>query len=72
MKIKDENELVKSFSDAGCSESSIKEALKNINNNERLINILITERKKRLEKVHGDEKMLQCIDYLLFKLKEEK
>lgn len=59
--------------DAGCSYSIIEEVMRCINvNNERALNILNKYRCDLLEKIHQDQKQIDCLDDVLYQLKKYK
>ena len=65
--------LIQSFSDAGCSEKLCERCLElaESGNTKQLTLLLNEKRKKALEKIHNDQKQLDCIDYLIYKISKE-
>lgn len=59
--------------DAGCSDQKIQEIMKCIENknDEREIMLLKKHRCHLLEKIHHDQKQIDCLDYLLYSLKNK-
>lgn len=60
--------------DAGCSKETIQSIMDSIQNNEheRKIMLLKQHRCQLLEKIHHAQKQIDCLDYLLYQLKQEK
>lgn len=60
--------------DAGCSKETIQSIMDCIQNNqhERKIMLLKEHRYQLLEKIHHDQKQIDCLDYLLYQLKQVK
>lgn len=60
--------------DAGCSDEMIEEVVKCIqeNDDERKVMILKRYRCHLLDNIHSMQKKLDCLDYLLYKMKKEK
>lgn len=59
--------------DAGCSDSVIESFLKLCEQGarEEQLKLLSEERKKLLESLHKDQKRLDCLDYLICKLRKK-
>lgn len=60
--------------DAGCSKEIIQAVIDCIQNDEheRKIMLLKEHRCHLLEKIHHDQKQIDCLDYLLYQFKQEK
>lgn len=72
MKVKNKA-IIENMRDAGCSEESIKEFLKQRASNNAVgqKRLLATERKKLLDDIHTFHKRLECLDYLIHKVDKQ-
>lgn len=73
MSKKDIDKLIENLKDAGFDETEIKEFM-DLYNNSTLNNqceCLKKKRKKLLDKVHKNEKCIDCLDYLKYSLEKE-
>lgn len=66
--------LLKNLEDAGCSETTIEKVLACCREKryDRQLQILCRYRCQLLEKVHEEQKKLDCLDYLIYSMKKEK
>lgn len=69
--------LLKNLEDAGCSETIIERVLACCGESgekryDRQLQILCRYRCQLLEKVHEEQKKLDCLDYLIYSMKKEK
>lgn len=60
--------------DAGCSEKLVECILDCIENNDEQRKMLLLKkyRCKLLEKIYADQKQIDCLDYLLYQMKQDK
>lgn len=61
--------LIQNLEDAGCSQDFIKDFLKQQGNKTAQINLLSKQRKLLLEKMHIQQKRIDCLDYLIYQIK---
>ena len=69
--LKKKDEILQNLMDADCSQEIIEQFMKNIeeDNENQALKILEKHRKTLLDRVHKDEKYINCLDYLLYSLK---
>lgn len=69
--LKSREAVVQNLKDAGCSQDIIKEFLPYFDENEKEKQLEVLERRRNyfLNIVHGEEKKINCLDYLVYKLK---
>ena len=65
-----EEAVIQNMKDAGCSQDTIESCLACIaqGNNKELLNLLNEHRESILNKVHAEEKQIDCLDYLVFQI----
>ncbi len=68
-----ENAIVQNLIDAGCGEEFIAEFMdgfraENISKN---LKLLATHRRLLLDNLHKEQKRIDCLDYLVYKMKKE-
>ena len=65
--------LIRNLKDAGCGASLIEKilALHESGNIREELRLLTAQRSGLLEKVHAAQKKVDCLDYLVFTLKQE-
>lgn len=75
---KPEQEKACNLTDAGCDEETVRcfcaleaEACQRALIRERQIRLLRKQRRMLLEQLHGCQKKIDCLDYLLYRLREE-
>ncbi len=66
-----EEMLITNLTDAGCTKETIAAFLHYRKTNEQLkqMELLKKHRHSLLDKIHEDQKAIDCLDYLLYKLK---
>lgn len=66
-----EEMLITNLTDAGCTKETIAAFLHYRQTNEQLkqMELLKKHRHSLLDKIHEDQKAIDCLDYLLYKLK---
>jgi len=65
--------LLQNLIDAGCN-NSLAEQIKNLLDNKRVneaLSILSKHRKAVLDNCHAEQKKIDCLDYLVYRLKKE-
>lgn len=69
---KQEKVIVQNLEDAGCSKEVIDNYLKLENEGEVRAKLTLLERHRRilLDKVHEDQKKIDCLDYLIYQVKK--
>ena len=63
----DKDKTVQNLKDAGCEQSFIDRFLKLERNSQ--LNLLAKHRSKLLDKLHDNQKQIDCLDYLIFNIK---
>ena len=61
--------VLQNLKDAGCPDEMIEEFQKS-EDEEKRIRLLSGHRKNLLEKLHQDEKRIDCLDYLLYQMQK--
>ena len=64
-----DKQIIQNLKDAGCSDETIVLFFKSDNEKYRM-DVLINYRKDLLSKVHNRERELDCLDYLIFKIRK--
>ena len=66
-------ELIMNLKDAGCDEELITKCIKKYNNDDlkMLIKSLQCHRCCLLDKLHEEQKKIDCLDYLIYTLKKQ-
>ena len=69
----EEQEVIETLKDAGMSSTEIEDFLKiyNTDNVNKKCEYLFEKRKQTLNKVHKEEEKINCLDYLIYKIKKE-
>ena len=64
--------VLQNLKDAGCTDEMVAEfmALQNREDEEQQIQLLSGHRKHLLEKLHREEKRIDCLDYLLYQMQK--
>ncbi len=67
-----EENIIQNLKDAGCSAAQIQELIElyKQGKKEKILKILDKHRKNVLDKVHKNEKQIDCIDYFIYQMKE--
>lgn len=66
--------VLQNLKDAGCTDEMVKKfmALQDSEDEEQQIRLLSGHRKHLLEKLHKDEKRIDCLDYLIYQMQNKK
>ncbi len=66
--------VVQNLKDAGCTSEMVERfmELQDRNDKEQQFRLLSNHRKHLLEKLHRDEKRIDCLDYLLYQMEKAK
>ncbi|CZQ98930.1 hypothetical protein [Trichococcus collinsii] len=66
-----EEMLITNLKDAGCCDKTIAAFLqfRQMNEQAKQMDLLKKHRNSLLDKIHEDQKAIDCLDYLLYKLK---
>ena len=66
--------LLQSLKDAGCDQKTVEEflSLRQAGNKAKQLKLLAVHRKQLLDKVHQEEKRIDCLDYLVYQIGKEK
>ena len=66
--------VLQNLQDAGCADEMVEEfmALQEYDEEEQQIQLLSGHRKHLLEKLHREEKQIDCLDYLLYQIQKKK
>ena len=69
-----ETQLLRNLKDAGCDEAPIKSffQLQSEGRRQEQYRLLSMHRASLLDKVHVSQKMIDCLDYLVYTMKNEK
>lgn len=67
-----ENALIQNLKDAGCDQKTIAAFIESLKNNraEEGMKLLAAYRRSVLEEVHKEQKKIDCLDYLVYKMKK--
>lgn len=65
--------VLQDLKDAGCTDEMIEKfmALQDSDDEEQQIRLLSGHRKHLLEKLHREEKRIDCLDYLIYQMKKK-
>ena len=65
--------VLQNLKDAGCTDEMIEKfmALQDSDDEEQQIQLLSGHRKHLLEKLHREEKRIDCLDYLIYQMKKK-
>ena len=66
----DAAELAQTLRDAGCTEEAAAALLTSAREPRRLLELLARHRAALLDEVHKSEKKIDCLDYLVYKIKQ--
>lgn len=66
--------VLQNLTDAGCTDEMVEKfmALQDSEDEEQQIRLLSGHRKHLLEKLHKDEKRIDCLDYLIYQMQNKK
>lgn len=66
--------VLQNLKDAGCTDEMVEKfmALQDSDDEEQQIRLLFGHRKHLLEKLHRDEKRIDCLDYLIYQMQNKK
>lgn len=66
--------VLQNLKDAGCTDEMVENfmALQDSADEEQQIQLLSGHRKKLLEKLHQEEKRIDCLDYLIYQMQNKK
>ena len=66
--------VLQNLYDAGCTDEMVEKfmALQDSEDEEQQIRLLSGHRKHLLEKLHREEKRIDCLDYLLYQMQNKK
>ena len=66
--------VLQNLKDAGCTDEMVEKfmALQGSEDEEQQIRLLSGHRKHLLEKLHRDEKRIDCLDYLIYQMQNKK
>lgn len=66
--------VLQNLKDAGCTDEMVEKfmALQDSDDEEQQIQLLSGHRRYLLEKLHRDEKRIDCLDYLLYQMQNKK
>lgn len=73
MNANDENAIVKNLIDAGCGQEFIAEFMDGFrkNNISEDLKLLAAHRRLLLDNLHMEQKRIDCLDYLAYKMEKE-
>ena len=66
------DELAQTLRDAGCTEESVAALLAHGEDLRRLLELLARHRASLLDEVHRCEKKIDCLDYLVYRIKQNR
>lgn len=68
-----ENAIIQNLIDAGCEEDFIAEFMKDFRaeNISKNLKLLATHRRLLLDNLHKEQKRIDCLDYLVYKMTKE-
>ncbi|MCD7731561.1 MAG: hypothetical protein LUI05_08730 [Oscillospiraceae bacterium] len=66
--------LIQNLKDAGCNSETIKSIVADFTagEEEKCLKQLAVHRKKLLDSIHKEQKCIDCLDYLVYRLEEDK
>lgn len=66
--------VVQNLKDAGCTDEMVEKfmALRDSEGEEQQLKLLSGHRKHLLEKLHRDERRIDCLDYLIYQMEKKK
>lgn len=73
MSINDENAIVQNLKDAGCGQELIAEFLEDFRRDDISgdLKLLAAHRRLLLDNIHREQKRIDCLDYLVYKMTKE-
>lgn len=73
MNVNDENAIVQNLIDAGCGQEFIAEFMDGFrkNNISEDLKLLAAHRRLLLDNLHMEQKRIDCLDYLAYKMEKE-
>ncbi len=73
MNANDENAIVQNLIDAGCGQEFIAEFMEDFRkeNISKDLKLLQSHRRLLLEKLHKEQKRIDCLDYLVYRMTKE-
>ena len=73
MNANDENAIMQNLIDAGCGEDLIAEFMEDLRkkNISKDLKLLAAHRRSLLDDLHKEQKRIDCLDYLVYKMKKE-
>lgn len=73
MNANDENAIVQNLIDAGCGEDLIAEFMDDFrkDNISKDLKLLAAHRRLLLDNLHKEQKRIDCLDYLVYKMEKE-
>lgn len=73
MNANDENAIVQNLIDAGCEQEFIAEFMDDFrkDNISKDLKLLATHRRSLLDNLHKEQKRIDCLDYLVYKMEKE-
>ena len=73
MGINDENAIVQNLIDAGCGQELIAEFMEDFRkeNISKDLKLLAAHRRSLLDNLHKEQKRIDCLDYLVYKMTKE-
>lgn len=65
--------VIQNLEDAGCDPQTVAQFMESgmEGNRQNQLKLLEQHRKRLLEKVHKNERRIECLDYLVFQMKKE-
>ena len=65
--------VIRNLKDAGCSRRDIEQflALYQAGRTQEQLALLALPRQKQLDKVHAEEKRINCLDYLVYQIRKQ-
>ena len=66
--------VIQNLKDAGCSQNTINRFMESLKNGEpkEQLRILSQHRQRLLDKVHIEQKQIDCLDYLVYQIERHK
>ena len=66
--------VVQNLKDAGCTDEMVEKfmVLQDSEEEEQQLRLLSGHRKQLLEKLHRDERRIDCLDYLIYQMEKKK
>mgnify|MGYP000581695562 CR=1 FL=1 len=68
-----ENAIIQNLKDAGCDEDTIQTFVEDLRKEKVAegLKLLATHRRSLLDDLHKDQKQIDCLDYLVYKLEKD-